>query len=236
MSLDVGVRLQPNCRPNGCQNPFPANKRSDDSDLARYPKITELLVGRQNSLLNGGDIMLRNALFCAAALLAVFGAAYSQSPYAGQESREIKALSPREVSDLLAGKGMGFAKAAELNGYPGPAHVLELAAQLQLTPEQMTRTEALFKKMEAQAVAIGRQLVEEERALDHQFSSKSITPASLQSSLERIAKLQTKLRRVHLETHLEQTALLSDMQIVAYSKLRGYGRDSDNFGHRRRHH
>jgi hypothetical protein len=76
--------------------------------------------------------MLRNVLFCAAALLSAFGNAYSQSPYAGDETREIKALSPQEVSDLLAGKGMGFAKTAELNGFPGPAHVLELASQLQL--------------------------------------------------------------------------------------------------------
>lgn len=179
--------------------------------------------------------MLRNALLCAVALLAAFGNAYSQSPYTGQESREIKALSPQEVSDLLGGKGMGFAKAAELNGYPGPAHVLELAAQLQLTPEQMARTEALFKKMQTQAVNIGRQLVEEERVLDRQFSSKSITPAWLQSSLERIAKLQADLRRVHLETHLEQTALLSDTQIAAYSKLRGYG-GGDHSEHGRRRH
>jgi len=176
--------------------------------------------------------MLRNALFCAAALLAGFGNAYSQSPYAGQESREIKALSPQDVSDLLAGKGMGFAKAAELNGYPGPMHVLELAPQLQLTPEQKVGTDALFKKVKARAVDIGRQLVEEERALDRQFSSKSITPASLQSSLERIGKLQAELRRVHLETHLEQIALLSDTQIAAYSKLRGYGRGGDQSSHR----
>jgi hypothetical protein len=193
-------------------------------------------VGRQNSLLNGGDIMLRNALFCAAALLAAFGSAYAQSPYAGQESRGIKALSAQEVSDLLAGKGMGFAKAAELNGYPGPMHVLELAAQLQLTPDQTSKTEALFKKVKARAVDIGRQLVEEERVLDRQFSSKSITPASLQSSLERIATLQAELRRTHLETHLEQTALLSDTQIAAYSKLRGYGAGGDHSGHGRRHH
>src|SRR5262245_30112839 len=91
--------------------------------------------------------------------------ASSQSPYTGQESCEIKALSPQEISDLLAGKGMGFAKAAELNGYPGPAHVLEPAAQLQLTPEQIARTEALFSKMQTQAVGIGQQLVEEERVV-----------------------------------------------------------------------
>ena len=91
--------------------------------------------------------MLRTALFCAAALLAGFGNAYAQSPYAGQESRESKALSPQEVPDLLAGKGMGLAQAAELNGYPGPMHVLELAAQLQLPPDHTSKTEALFKKV-----------------------------------------------------------------------------------------
>ena len=178
--------------------------------------------------------MLRNALFCAAALLAALGNAYSQSPYVGQESREIKALSSQEVSDLLDGKGMGLAKAAELNGYPGPMHVLELAAQLQLTADQKSKTEALFKKVKTRAVDIGRQLVEEEQALDRQFSSKSITPAPLQSSLERIGKLQAELRRVHLETHLEQTALLSDTQIAAYSKLRGYEAGDDHSGHGRR--
>ena len=180
--------------------------------------------------------MLRHALFCAAALLAGLGDAYAQSPYVGQESREIKALSPQEVSDFLAGKGMGLAKAAELNGYPGPMHVLELAAQLQLTPEQAANTEALFKKMQARAVDIGRQLVEEEQALDRQVSAKSITPASLQSSLERIGTLQADLRRVHLETHLEQTALLSATQVAAYGQLRGYGHGGDHSGHRQRHH
>jgi hypothetical protein len=89
--------------------------------------------------------------------------------------------------------------------------------------------------VKARAADIGRQLVEEERVLDRQFSSKSITPASLQSSLERIGRLQAELRRVHLETHLEQTAVLSETQIAAYSKLRGYGAD-DHSGHGRPRH
>ena len=36
------------------------------------------------------------------------------------------------MADLRAGRGMGLALAAELNGYPGPAHVLELADKLDL--------------------------------------------------------------------------------------------------------
>ena len=46
-------------------------------------------------------------------------------PYSGQQGRMIKALSSKEVQGLLQGKGMGMAKAAELNQYPGPRHVLD---------------------------------------------------------------------------------------------------------------
>ena len=62
--------------------------------------------------------------------------AHNASPYAGQQTREIKALSSTQTADLLAGKGMELAKAAELNGYPGPMHTLELATQLELSTEQ----------------------------------------------------------------------------------------------------
>lgn len=75
--------------------------------------------------------MKRMATFIVATgLLAAAGAvAAPTSTCSGHETRDIKALSSDEVAALLAGKGMGYAKAAELNGYPGPAHVLEHAAQ-----------------------------------------------------------------------------------------------------------
>src|SRR3954453_5821878 len=57
-------------------------------------------------------------------------AAAQTGPYAGMESRPIKTLSTTEIADYLSGKGMGFARAAELNHYPGPAHVLALASEL----------------------------------------------------------------------------------------------------------
>src|SRR5687768_8630587 len=85
--------------------------------------------------------------------------ATQMSPYAGQEQREIKSLSQQEMNDYLAGKGMGLAKAAELNGYPGPLHVLELADRLKLTAEQRKRTEALFSDMKSKAVAAGQALI-----------------------------------------------------------------------------
>ena len=95
------------------------------------------------------------------------------SAYAGQESRDIKSLSADEVQGLLAGKGLGYAKPAELNGYPGPLHVLELADRLGLSAEQRARTEALFASMQARAIEHGRALVEEERALDRLFATRA---------------------------------------------------------------
>ena len=58
------------------------------------------------------------------------------SLYSGMETRRVKALSEEQIADLEGGRGMGLALAAELNGYPGPLHVLELAETLDLTDEQ----------------------------------------------------------------------------------------------------
>ena len=98
------------------------------------------------------------------------------SPYAGMQNRAIKALSEEQMAGLQAGKGMALAMAAELNGYPGPAHTLELAEQLQLTDEQTARTQQLFADMESQAKAAGLEVIEAERALDTLFRDKQATP------------------------------------------------------------
>ena len=162
--------------------------------------------------------------------------ARSQSPYIGQESREIKALSPQEISDYLSGKGMSLAKAAELNGYPGPAHVLELAAQIELTSEQKTKTEALFETMQARAIMLGKELVQEERALDRLFASRTVSSETLENVLARIGRLQGQVRRVHLDAHLKQTALLTSAQIDKYDRLRGYGMTQEQETHQPRQH
>jgi len=155
-------------------------------------------------------------------LISVTEGSSADSPYVGQESRGIKALSSQEISGYLSGHGMGLAKAAELNGYPGPAHVLELAEELELTGEQTEQTEALFQLMKSSAVSLGEELLEEERALDQMFASGAVTPDSLASALARISRLQGEIRRVHLDTHLQQTAILSSAQIEAYAEFRGY--------------
>lgn len=127
-----------------------------------------------------------------------------QQPYAGQQEREIKALSPRQVQQYLSGAGMGYARPAELNRYPGPMHVLDLAASLALTQEQRTRTQAL---------------------MDALFASAKVDAEALGRTVRTAAALEGEYRLSHLETHRRMRALLTEEQVARYDRLRGYAAD-----------
>jgi len=60
-------------------------------------------------------------------IISITAFATTNSPYSGQGKREIKSLSQQEITGYLHGKGLGYAKTAELNQFPGPRHVLDLA-------------------------------------------------------------------------------------------------------------
>jgi Spy/CpxP family protein refolding chaperone len=144
-------------------------------------------------------------------------------PYAGLEARDIKALSPEQLADLSAGRGMGLALAAELNGYPGPRHVLDLARELALTPEQQRRTAALFDAMQQEAGALGARLIEAERALDRLFADKRATSDAVSAAARAAGTLEGELRAAHLRYHLAMMDVLTVEQVATYNHLRGYG-------------
>ncbi|MPZ57539.1 MAG: hypothetical protein GEU91_13760 [Rhizobiales bacterium] len=172
-------------------------------------------------------------------LVALPATAQSHQPYAGLQSRAIKALSDDQLRDLKAGRGMGLALAAELNGYPGPMHVLELAERIDLTAEQRARVQDLFATMKAEAIVLGDKLIAQESELDRQFATRSITPASLSAATAAIAATQGALRETHLKYHLVTVAILSQEQVGRYSELRGYsagGQHHPPGGHQRRSH
>jgi hypothetical protein len=171
-------------------------------------------------------------------LFGLCAAASAQQPYAGLQGRALKALSPEQVEDLRAGRGMGLALAAELNGYPGPLHVLELAERLHLNADQRQRMSALFEAMKAEAIPLGEKLIAQETALDRQFAEKTITPATLKAMTDAIAATQGALRAAHLKYHLMTLDVLSGEQTRQYAALRGYGGDggaAHGHGHGRRH-
>ena len=158
----------------------------------------------------------------AAVLTPCAASAEPQQPYAGFQMRHIKALSPQQIADLKAGRGMGLALAAELNGYPGPAHVLQLAGPIGLTDAQRTEVQALFDAMKAETVPLGQKLIAEETALDHQFASKTITESSLTAAMQTIGGIQARLRMAHLKYHLATIKILASAQVQHYVALRGY--------------
>jgi Spy/CpxP family protein refolding chaperone len=163
-------------------------------------------------------IILASSLVLSSAL------AFAQTtPYAGMQDRPIKALSEQQMADLNAGRGMGLALSAELNGYPGPAHVLELADKLNLTPEQRSEVQKLFDSMKAEAQPLGSKLIEQEASLDEQFANHSMTPEKLRTFTAAIAMTQGQLRETHLKYHLSTANVLSLEQTQRYAELRGYG-------------
>lgn len=117
---------------------------------------------------------------------------------------------------------MGLALAAELNGYPGPRHVLDLAGALMLSEQQREKIEQLFASMKAEAVPVGERLIAAERELDRQFAARTITAERLKAGTEAIAALRGELQDTHLKYHLSTAALLSPDQMRRYGELRGY--------------
>lgn len=164
-------------------------------------------------------------------------------PYQGFEMREITSLSEQDIAALRAGSGWGMALPAELNGYPGPAHVIELAKELDLSKVQQQRISEMFDAMRAEAIVKGSALIEAERALDKGFSYGSLDAGQLRELIEEAEAARADLRFVHLSRHLMTPEILNADQITAYAVLRGYASDkcaSVHEGHDatiwRRHH
>jgi hypothetical protein len=160
------------------------------------------------------------------AFLGFSGAAAAQpthvSKYAGQETRAIKSLSSDDIAELRRGGGWGLARAAELNGVPGPTHLLEMKNAIPLSEAQIGAIAAIKQEMTRKAVAQGETLIMLEGRLDRHFSDGTITDEILRALLAEIADARRALRYIHLSTHLKTPEILSKAQIGKYNALRGY--------------
>ncbi len=177
-------------------------------------------------------VLLTLAAATAGALAQHAGHHAAASGYAGMKDREIKALSAEQMADLLQGRGMGASLPAELNGVPGPMHVLELAQQLKLSAEQREQLEVITAEMKTSAQQLGREVVAAEAELDAAFKTGSADERSIGETSARIASLQGRLRAVHLVAHLKTRRLLSGDQVTAYNVARGYAADAGAHKHR----
>ncbi len=155
----------------------------------------------------------------------------AKSPYAGQQSRKIKSLSEEDIQKYLNGEGMGLAKVAELNHYPGPKHVMELSSQLKMSDEQTTSIRKIYDAMHAKAVRLGNKIVKEEEQLNNLFAQGQIDTHTLATSMRELGALQGEFRASHLQAHLEMRTVLSAAQIGQYDQLRGYNNPNMDHTH-----
>ncbi len=159
---------------------------------------------------------------CALANPALAQHEHQESPYAGAEQSEIPSLTPQELVDLRRGAGLGFAKPAELNHYPGPRHVLDLAEAIGLTSDQRDEIQIIESVMRKRALELGQEIIEAERVLNERFAHGHIDARTLESATREIATLYGELRYAHLRAHLTTRRVLTDAQVAEYDHLRGY--------------
>lgn len=147
-----------------------------------------------------------------------------RSPYAVLRGTAATGLLPEEVEGLVSGKGMALALGAEVNGYPGPRHLLDAAdaGQLVLRPDQLATIERLYAQMLEEAQAKGKEILQAEAALAQRFRHGHIDDSSLRDALGQIGQSRAELRFIHLRTHLATRALLTADQISRYNAARGY--------------
>jgi Spy/CpxP family protein refolding chaperone len=174
-------------------------------------------------------MMIRISFLAALALIAAAPSSaqhahgsHAPGAYAGMHDRAIKSLSAQQLADLRAGKGMSLALPAELNGYPGPSHALELAEPLKLSATQRARTQELFTQMQREAKAVGEEVIAAEAALDTLFREKRANAEAVAAATTQAAQAHGRLRQTHLRYHLAMMDVLSPDQVAAYNRLRGY--------------
>lgn len=166
------------------------------------------------------------AVAAAIAPFAAFGQDHGTgTPYAGHETREIKSLSEQDIAELRRGGGWGLALPAELNGRPGPAHLLELREELGLSAGQVAAISAIYEEMRAAAIAAGEDFIAAEAALSDAFAGAGLSEERLLGLITFAAEARARLRFIHLSRHLSTPPLLSEAQIHRYNALRGYGDD-----------
>ncbi|MGR3514869.1 MAG: Spy/CpxP family protein refolding chaperone [Paracoccaceae bacterium] len=171
---------------------------------------------------------MRDVILTLTLLIASAGPTLSEpnhQPYKGFEAREIASLSGDDLDQLTIGAGWGLALPAELNGFPGPRHVLELASELGLTPDQERHVTRIFDDMQNEAISAGGRLIEAERQLDMAFRSGSIDQQKLRHLVKTAEGARSELRIVHLSRHLDMLDILSAAQVAKYAVLRGYTAD-----------
>ena len=153
-------------------------------------------------------------------------------PYAGQQTTSVPGLTEAEIASYREARGMGLARPADINGYPGPLHVLEQADALGLSDDQRAAVQALYDQMRTEASGIGEECLAQYGALELAFRVGTFTPEGLSDRTSEIGRIEGMLRATHLKYHLATRAILTPDQVGAYMRLRGYSNGAAPMEHR----
>ena len=142
-----------------------------------------------------------------------------------------RSLTPEEIRGLQEGEGMGLARAAEFNGYPGPSRILEAAraGQIEIYADQRQAIERILAAATSKAQALGLQILAQEAALEAGLRAGRMADADLSRQVEEIGQARAELRLTHLRAHLLATSLLRPEQIEEYYQFRGYVAPSSGY-------
>jgi len=166
------------------------------------------------------DTLIKRLILLICSLLLV--AQNLQICHGDQGIGEVRTLSTDEIQGLRNGEGMGMAKAAELNHYPGPRHILDFASQLQLSEAQRNKAQEIYGRMHDEAVHLGKTILHKEEELDNTFKKDEVDSNKLKILVMEIARIRGELRLVHLLAHMEMRPVLSPGQIEKYDQLQGH--------------
>ncbi len=146
------------------------------------------------------------------------------SPYAERfdPTATIRSLTPAEIAQIERGEGAGFALPAELNGVPGPRHVLDLSHELGLSHAQVAQVQAVSDEMRAAVIPAGQRYLDALAALEEDFRARTLTDQELPLRVAEVKRLEGELVAAHLAAHLKTAEVLTPEQIARYNQLRGY--------------
>jgi Spy/CpxP family protein refolding chaperone len=127
---------------------------------------------------------------------------------------------PPDKGVLERGEGAGAALYADINGYPSPKHVIDMADELNLSEQQLKDVQSIFDDMAESARAKGEEIIAREQEYHTMFKAGKATEAGARKLAVEIGRLRGELRAVHMIAHIQTKDVLTNDQIARYTKAR----------------
>lgn len=132
----------------------------------------------------------------------------------------LRTLSDKQYNALLNGEDLyHMALVAEINHYPHPDKVIKFKKELDLSPIQVNKLNAIIKELHRKILEMGLIVIRNEKALDSIFRTHTLNNGSLIFYTNRYGLYQGELRNTILQACLITRTLLSVQQINKFEAL-----------------